>query len=373
MGLMQARMVSRAAAGLLALCIGSGGNLLAADSLVPIAPEERSVIEKTVDKAKEETVDKLVEKIGEKIDEKIGEKKVAEIDEAHENQERFFGLLFERVDRVFGEQYVEDRERKVQVWAGLDTTFNDDGTSIDTRVKGGLRVPLPAMKRRLNIFLDIGGDFSELGAVSSPQFSQSEKNFSLAAGLLRRLREDVEVGLKLRFFSAGEVFSVNPFARFEWQRQAKRLYFEEKITWESDNSWSSLTSLDLDYRFRSGLLFRLSNRLEFPFEEPGAYVAHGLILRQGLFDTSGLSLELWLDYNTANDDPATIADDTVAYVQLRLRGRIWRKWLEYELRPIYTFPFETDRKSFFGFFVGLTVIWDSYLGGGDTPDTNPNR
>jgi hypothetical protein len=283
------------------------------------------------------------------------------------------GEIFERVDRVFGEAYVEDRERKVQVRAGLETTFNDDGTSIDTGVRLGLRVPLPALKRRFNGFLDIGEDVSQLGAVSSPNFADSEKIFSLGAGLIRRYRDNLEAGIKLRLLpGSGEVFSIDPFVRFEQQRGAERYFFEQRIGWASDNSWRSLTTFDADYRFESRIILRLSNRADYSFEDPGAKIAHGLIVRRGLMDASGLSLELWLEYTTAKkDDPDTMADDTTVYAQLRLRGRVWRNWLQYELRPIFTIPTNTDRNPFFAFFVGLTVIWDSYLGGEDPRAASP--
>lgn len=295
----------------------------------------------------------------------IDEQAVERIDEGHAEQERVFGEIFERVDRVFGEAYIEDRERKAQVRAGLETTFNDDGTSIGTAVRLGLRVPLPALKRRFNLFLDVGEDVNQLGAVSSPNFTDSEKVFSLGAGLLRRYRDNLEAGIKLRLLpGSGGIFSINPFVRFEQQRGPERYFFEQRLIWGSDNSWRSLTTFDVDHRFESRILLRLSNRADYSFENPGASMAHGLIVRRNVLDASGLSLELWLEYNTAKkDDPDTMADDTTVYAQLRMRGRVWRNWIQYELRPIFTIPTNTDRNPFIAFFVGLTVIWDSYLGG----------
>jgi len=153
-----------------------------------------------------------------------------------------------------------------------------------------------------------------------------------------------------------------------------RYYFQQQVIWESDNSWSTLTDLDVDRRFHSRLFLRLRNRVEYSFEDPGASIAHGLILRGTVFKYSGLSFELWLEYNTAKkDDPETIADDTIAYAQLRLRGRVWRNWIEYELRPIYTIPTNTDRNAFFAVFISLTVVWDSYLGGKAVPEANRDR
>ncbi len=348
-----ARVLSRAVAGLLALCLGSGGNLLAAAAPEPAAPDERPAAKTVGEKIDEAIAVKIGDTIGDTIDEAIGEENVAKIDEAHQEQERFIGTLFEKVDRVFGERYLEDRDRKIEVRAGLETTFNDDGDSTDTRVRLGLRVPLPAMKRWFNGFVEIGGDVNELGAVSNPDFSESEKIYSLAAGVIRRYGENLETGLKLRLFRSSEAFfALYPFLRFEWQGDTMRYYFQQQVIWESDNSWSTLTDFDVDRKFRSRLFLRLRNRVEYSFEDPGAAIAHGLILRGTIFENSGLSFELWLEYNTAKkDDPETIADDTIVYGQLRFRGRIWRDWLEYELRPIYTVPTNTDRSAFFGFFV----------------------
>lgn len=364
-----ATTLSRAAAGLLALCIGSGGNLLAAASPAAATPGEGPVVETIVEK-KDETI---IEKIDDKINAAIGAETIATIEDIHAEQAHFFGELFGTLDRVFGEHYMEDRERKVQVLFGLETTFNDKGTGAETGLKLDLRVPLPALDRRLNAFISIGGSANELGSVSDPQFSEADKDFSLGASLLRRFRKNLELGLNLKLLSSGEVFLVYPFARFEWQGDSMRYFFEQQVIWQSDNSWRTLTDFDIDRRFRSGLFLRLRNRIDYPFDESGASIAHGLIVRRGFMDTSGLSLELWLEYNTAPDNPAEIGDDTIAYAQLRLRGRIWRKWIEYELRPIYTVPIDTDRGSFFGFYVSLAVVWDSYFGGGDIPAANLDR
>jgi len=361
-----ARKLVRTVVWFLALFLGGAGNLFAA------APAEPPVTAQTP--AIEKAVDKVGEKIGDKIDAVIGDKAIEQIDEAHEDQAQFIGLFFEKIDRVFGEQYVEDRDRKIQVRAGVETTFNNHGTSIDTKARFVLRVPLPAMKRRFNVFIDLGEAVDQLGDVTSPNISASEKAFSVAAGLVRRVRDDLEAGIKLKLFrQSGAFFSLYPFLRFETKRDSMRYFFEQQVIWESDNSWSTLTEFDVDRKFGYGIFLRLRNHVEYLFGDPGASISHGLITRRSYFEDHGLSFELWLAYNTAKDNPEIIEDDTIVYAQLRLRGRIWRKWLEYELRPIYTFPLNTDRKSFSGFFVSLAVVWDSFLGGEEVPTANTDR
>jgi hypothetical protein len=361
--------LSRTAAAVFAVWLAGAADLPAAEPPASPAPEARPSFAQTIAQTLEKAVEKADEKVNEKVNEtivdKIGAENVERIDYGHEVQSQYLGELFNKVDKVFGEEYVADRERKVEVRAGLQTTFNNHGTSTDTAVKIGLRVPLPALKRRVNAFIDFGEDVDQLGEVSNPNYAESDKTFSVGAGLIKRLREDLEAGLKLRLLpGSGAFFSLYPFVRFEEQPGQMRYFFEQQVIWDSDGTWNSKTFLDVDRRFGSGLLLRLSNSVTFDFEDPGATIAHGLILRYGLFAASGVSLELWLDYNTAKDNPETVTDDTVLSTQLRLRGRIWRRWLEYELRPIYSVPLASDRNSFLGFFISLSVLWDSYLGGG---------
>jgi len=357
---------------LLALCLVCGSAAAesepaaSASSTATATPEARPAIEKTVDK--------IGTTIGEAIDDTIGAKTVGKIDDVHEVEARYFGLFFEKIDRVFGEEYVEDRERKLQLRTGFETVFNNHGESTDTKAKIILRVPLPAMKRRFNVFLDIGEAADQLGDVTSPNVTASEKAFSLAAGIVRKIRDDLEAGLKLKLFKkADSLVTIYPFVRFEVHPAPMRYFFEQQVIWESNNSWSTLTDFQVDRRFGSLIFLRFRTTVAYSFEDPGAAIAHGLITRRSLYEDNGLSFELWMEYNTAKDDPTTTTDDTVVYGQLRLRGRLWRKWLEYELRPIYSFPIATDRKSFFGFFISLSLVWDSYLGGGAVSDAALNR
>lgn len=301
-----------------------------------------------------------------------GERPVIErIDEEHARQEVMFGKFCQSIDKVFGEEYVEDRERKAQLRAGGGTTFNDDGESTATLLKFALRLPLPALERRLNVFLDVGEDIENLGDAANPNFADADRNLSIAAGLLGRLREEVEGGFKVTLFWYGDSFaSVYPFLRFERLRAPLRYFLEQRLIWESDGSWNTRTDFDVDRTLRSGMFLRFRNRADYRIGDSGAQLAHALILRQRVFETGGLSYELWLEYNTSADDPGTLADDTITYAQVRWRGRVWRPWLEYELRPAYTVPMGDNRDSFFSFFVSLTVIWDSRLGGGlaDPPE-----
>lgn len=291
---------------------------------------------------------------------------VEQIDAAHAREADQFGELFERVDRLFGEPYLEDRDRKIQVRAGGKTTLNADGDGSETALTFALRVPLPAMQRRANLFLEIGEDINELGDASRMNFAESRRRLSIAAALLARPREEVEIGLKLNlFWDAGSFAAIYPFVRFERLRAPLRYYLEQRVIYASEDLWSTRTDVEVDRTLGAGMFVRLRNRADHDFGDPGVHLAHGLILRQTIFSRSGLSYELWLEYNTAADDPATFSDDTIVYAQLRWRGRVWRNWLEYEINPAYTVVLDSDRRPFASLFVGLTVLWDSYLGGSE--------
>lgn len=336
------RILPRAAAALAALCVGWCARAHAATVAEPIAAGEGTAVER--------------------------------IDKAHAEQANTFGEFFQRVDRLFGETYVEDRDRKTQVRAGGETTINDDGRSTSTALTFALRVPLPALERRFNIFLEVGEDINELGAASDPDFVAARKRFALSAALLARRRKEVEAGLKLNvFWDDGSFASIYPFVRFERLRPPLRYFLEQRVVWDSENAWRSRTDVDVDRALGAGMFARLRNRVDYVLGDPGMQAAHGLILRQLAFAKNGFSYELWLEYNSAGDDPTTLDDDTLAYAQVRWRGRIWRSWVEYELRPAYTWVLGSDRKAFFTFFVSLTVLWDSFIGGsgGHVMDTRP--
>lgn len=292
--------------------------------------------------------------------------RVERIDDAHASQADFFGVLFDRIDRLFGEQYVEDRDRKVQVRAGVQTTLNDEGRSVDTGITLALRVPLPALERRsVNLFLEVGEDVRELGPVSSPNFDESRRRLSIGAGVVARPREEVETGLKLNVFrEEGSFASIYPFVRFERKRAPMRYFAEQRLVWESEDLWRARTDVDVDRTLGNGMFARLRNRADYVIGDPGVEFGHGLLLRQVVFGSTGASYELWLEYNSAGDDPATLDDDTIAYAQLRWRGRVWRRWLEYELRPAYTVVIDSDRDPFFSLLLSISVVWDSFLGGG---------
>ena len=297
------------------------------------------------------------------------------IDDAHAAQANFFGEVGEWIDRIFGEQYVEDRDRKIQVRAGVKTTLNDEGHGTDTALTGALRLPLPALKRQwAHAYLEFGEDIRQLGAASNPSFDEAPKKHSIAAALVARPREELEAGLKLNvFWQDGSFASVYPFVRLERKRPPLRYFAEQRLIWETDNIWSSQTDLDIDRALGGGMFLRLRNSADYEFGTPGMQFAHGLLLRQLLFSSSGLSFELWLEYDSAGDDPETVEDDTIAYAQLRWRGRVWRRWLEYELRPAYTIVLDSERDAFYSFFASFTVVWDSFLGGsgGHPPELYP--
>jgi hypothetical protein len=293
---------------------------------------------------------------------------VEQIDEAYDAQCLLLGEMVGRLDDIFGEQYISDRERKVQLRAGGSVTLNADGVGTDTGVSAGLRVPLPSLERRLNIFLDIGQDVTELNSASDPESAGRQKTASASAGVLGRLGENAEAGVKLSLlWDEGSFMSVYPFVRFEWLTPPMRYFLEQRLIWDNENTWSTRTDFDIDRTFGGGFFLRFRNRGDFTFGDSGAQVAHGLILRRGVFTRSGLSYEAWLEYNTGPDDPDDYDDDTVAYAQVRWRGRVWRRWLEYEVRPAYNVPLEGGRASYFSCFFSLTVIWDSYLGGVPPP------
>lgn len=296
-------------------------------------------------------------------------KRVVEaLDEGHAVQVRMLCDFVHRIDRIFGEAYVEDRERKVSLRVGAGGTLNEDGVGTDLSLSVAGRIPLPALERRINLFLDIGGSLEDSGASPGAVLEDPERSLSLGTTLLGRRRGDIEPGLKLKgVWNDGPDLEVIPLLRLERQHGAARTFFEQRVLWNPGDSWGLQSSLDHDVRISPAVVLRISNRLRHRFGDTGAALAHGLAMRRQFSPRAGLSLEAWLEHSTALEDPSDIDDDTIAYALLRWRSRFFRDWLEYEVRPEFSLPLVEGRNPFVSLFLSLTVVWDDYLGGAAGP------
>ena len=56
-------------------------------------------------------------------------------------------------------------------------------------------------------------------------------------------------------------------------------------------------------------------------------------------------------------------DDDNAYARVRMLGRIWRPWIEWEVMPGYYYYWEHDRPGAWGIDVRLSVIFEAFLSG----------
>ncbi len=267
------------------------------------------------------------------------------IDNRHAAAADMAASIVDWVDKIFGEPRIEDRERMVRVKGGVETTFHENGEGNETSVRLNARVPLPALERRTNLFFDIGGDVDQLGNVTSPTYSEAKDTYALAATLLRSVREAVDLGIRARvFWDAGPDLMISPFLRYDHRWDPWRFFVEQRFSYDTEDQWRADTDLDVDRLLAPTFLLRLHNSLRYQLNESGVNLAHGLLLRHPLFGLTGLSWEWWVEHG-----PGAASDKT--YGQCRMRGRIWRKWLEYELRPAYTFMLEDDRDTFFSVFV----------------------
>jgi hypothetical protein len=56
-------------------------------------------------------------------------------------------------------------------------------------------------------------------------------------------------------------------------------------------------------------------------------------------------------------------DDDQAYLRLRMIGKVWRNWIEWELMPGYYYRWENEDTSVWGIDARLSIMYESFLSG----------
>lgn len=300
------------------------------------------------------------------------DKLVRRLDESHAQFCQNFGEAVDRVDRVFGEPRVEDRERiaRLKVGAQVERRENHDDSYT---VPLSLRLPLPALERRANIFLrldsiaDASGDFHQAGR-------SLDDNKSLTATILARYGGRIDTGARLElYWNEGLQTGVRPFVRWEAAEEPRRLFLEQQLFYLTDEHFGLRSIVQFDRVLDARSFARFFTTLEVSQETPGVDVEHAVIYRRSVFsDAAVFSAELGAAYNLYSGDPETrergaAADPDEAYGRLRVIGRVFRPWIEYEFSPATHFPWRHRDKTEYGVTFALRLIFESGLPGATGP------
>jgi hypothetical protein len=274
--------------------------------------------------------------------------------------------VVDATDKAFGESRVEDREQIARAKVGVKAKVKENEDT-DWSVPANFRVPLPAMERRFNIFLDLTAD-ADTGNLSDVNAATSESDASISATVLRKLSDTFDFGATLGVHGGPDI-GPELFVRYEQKWLPWALFGEQRGYWRTDNGWGGRTILNLDYRLADNTSFiRWGNKAEYYEELHNADLKTGLIYRRLLGDLA-LSAETGVDYNKYDGDPeedefTTMEDDDdQAYIRLRAISRVWRDWIEVELLPGYYYRWEHEDTGVWGIDVRVSILYESYLSG----------
>jgi len=277
-----------------------------------------------------------------------------------------FVNVVDATDKAFGESRVEDRQEIVRAKVGVKAKVKENEDT-EWSVPANLRVPLPAIERRFNIFLDLTAD-ADTGNLSDVNAATSEGDASLSATILRKLSDAVDLGATLGVHGGPDI-GPEVFARYDRKWLPWALFGEQRGYWRTDNGWGGRTILNLDYRLPDNTSFiRWGNKADYYEELHNADLKTGLIYRRLFPGNLALSAETGVDYNPYDGDPqeeqftSMEDDDDQAYVRLRAISRVYRDWIELELLPGYYYRWENEDTSVWGIDVRLSILYESLLG-----------
>jgi hypothetical protein len=292
---------------------------------------------------------------------------IAQVDKARVWAGETFVDVVDATDKAFGESRVEDRQEIVRAKVGVKAKVKENEDT-DWSVPANFRVPLPAIERRFNIFLDLTAD-TDTGNLSDVSAATDEKDATLSATILRKLTDTFDLGATLGVHGGPDI-GPEVFVRYDQKWLPWALFGEQRGYWRSDNGWGGRTILNLDYELDDDSFLRFANKAEYYEELHNADLKTGLIYRRLLPHNVALSAETGIDYNAYDGDPkqdeftSMEDDDDQAYIRLRGISRLWRNWIEVELLPGYYYRWENQDTSVWGIDVRVSIMYESLLGAG---------
>ena len=289
-------------------------------------------------------------------------------DKRHEWLGRTFASVVDATDKAFGEERVEDREEIVRAKVGLRVEVKE---SEDTKYKfpTNFRIPLPALERKANIYLDFTGD-PDSGNVTSATGVTNDEGSSLSATMLKRLTDTFDLGATLSWKSGANI-GPEVFARYDKNWDPFRFYAEQRAFWRTDDGWGGRTKLYFDYVLPDGASYlRWANEANYYEDLYDVGVKSGLSYRRKFYWDIAMSVEAGIDLNPYDGDPKKShypddldPDKDHYYGRVRMIGKGWKPWVEWEVMPGYYYRYEQDDPGRWGIDVRLSFMYESYLRG----------
>jgi len=311
---------------------------------------------------------------------------VENTDKTHEWLGRKFASLIDATDKAFGDERVEDQEQIVRAKIGLKGSYiRTEGTHWS--IPSNFRIPLPALQRKANVFLDLSTD-SESGSLTSYNLMTSDQNTSLSAAILKKITENINAILTFDVYGGWDI-GPKVKLRYEHAWDPWNLFAEQQFFWRTKDHWGGKTSITVDYALPDGASYlRWVNRTNYYQALHRVGLESAFMYRRHFYFDTALSLEMGVNYNPYNGDPekkhvlapgtASTAgpngtdagidpgpdpgtDDDNVYAKVRVIGKGWREWIEWEIVPGYYYKWEQPDAWRWGVEFRLSVLYEAYL------------
>ena len=292
------------------------------------------------------------------------------VDKSREWLGRTFVSVVDATDKAFGDERVEDREQIVRAKVGLRVEVKE---TEDTKYKfpTNFRIPLPALERRANIFLDFSAD-PDSGNVTSATGITNDEGTSLSATMLKRLSDTFDLGATLSWKSGANI-GPEVFARYDKNWDPFRFYAEQRAFWRTDDGFGGRTKFNFDYVLPDQASYiRWANEANYYEDLYDVGVKSGLSYRRKFYWDIAMSVEAGIDLNPYDGDPKKShytdnpedldPDKDHYYGRVRMIGKL-TPWVEWEVMPGYYYRYEQEDPGRWGIDVRLSFMYESYLRG----------
>jgi hypothetical protein len=239
--------------------------------------------------------------------------------------------VVDRIDRALGDPRLDDVDRKVRLDTGLETVLREDDRW-DVNARLNARIPLPAMERRFNLFLDLGAEELSSAGLLDTSLTPEDSNLRAQLQLHVPFWQKFGTGVSLRGrWEGGLQANLSPFIRYEDESGPWRWYVREEVSHDTRDHFQERTSGNLDYVLGEFGFLRLATDLTVKEGRKALFLHHALILRHLAGASTVMSYEVGTNHHVWSGEE--IEEPREVYALVRWTGRVWRPWLELQLEP----------------------------------------
>ena len=293
---------------------------------------------------------------------------ITDTDARHEWVGRKFASIVDTADKAFGEARIEDTEQIVRAKIGLKAKVIETEKT-DWSFPTNFRIPLPALARKANIYIDLATD-SDASNLSDVNAANANSSSSLSAGYLKKISDTIDIAVTFDVYGG---WDIGPKVKLRYNKRWDPwgLFVEQQVFVRTDDHWGGRTTANIDYELPDKASFiRWANRVDYYQELYDEDIKSSLMYRRKFYGNTALSAELGMEYNPYTGDPQVKnhdnpdPDNDHVYVKARVIGKVYRPWIEWELVPGYYYKWEQDQPWRWGIEARLSLMYESYLSGG---------